>query len=304
MGSIEPIIDGLRRKIQHWVTTTEPLLSNAAAGDTQLEIRSTRRFKAGDEFLIRNENEEIENYLFVDKIIDNTHLTLQNPLQFNWTVAESSSIIRTFSGNFVRAVHFGEPDIISLNELPAITVNANRMNSDWMAVRVTKERYDIEIGVFVSGATHEEGTRLVTKIADHIQYGLKQNLYPIANDYEQTTLLANVLQGDYVFKIPDTTPFSTYGQVMLENDHYTQEFLVQCVLDSQTIQVTPTSIYDFNINNTTVIIPHRFLFNSWPADITYGKINKGTLLKAAVINFFCEEAEDQLHSSWHDTQLR
>jgi hypothetical protein len=55
------LLDGIRRNLQHWVLTTEPLKSNARHGDTTLNVRSTRRFKPGDQFLIRNANEDTEN---------------------------------------------------------------------------------------------------------------------------------------------------------------------------------------------------------------------------------------------------
>ena len=50
---------------------------------------------------------------------------------------------------------------------------------------------------------------------------------------------------------------------------------------------------DFAVSNTSVAIPKRFIFNSWPMNIEYGKIHKGELLKASVIRWFGEEEEMQ-----------
>jgi hypothetical protein len=52
-------------------------------------------------------------------------------------------------------------------------------------------------------------------------------------------------------------------------------------------------MFDFKASDTSIIIPHRFIFNSWPATIEYGKIHKGELLKASVIRWFAEEEEVQ-----------
>jgi hypothetical protein len=304
MSYTEPIIDGIRRKIQHWAATTELLTANGIAGSDTIQVRSARRFSVGDEFLIRNDAGKTENHLLVDEVLDNTHIKLQRPLQFSWYTSQMASVVRTFNDDFVRAIHYGEPDVMAESELPAITVDAKKSTSEWLTTRATKERYDIEIGIFVLASTHEKGSRVLSRLTDCVEKGLKQNLYPLANDFEQTTLLATVEPGDIFIRIPDTSPFNSRQIIMLENDFYTQEFIVKCVVDSTTLELAHPVNFNYDKTNTTVIIPHRAFYNSWPADITYGKINKGTLLKAATISFFLEEMENQLTTSWHDTQLR
>lgn len=298
------LLDGIRRNLEHWVNTTELLLSDASSGDTTLHVRSTKRFLPGEQFFIRNANEDVENFLTVDSIIDDTHLTITEPLTLNWTVDESASISRSFYGQFFRAIHLGEPDFIDAKELPCITVWGTSRNSEPLAIRTTKERYNIEISVFVADATLEDGVRLLLDSTDLIQRGLKRNLYPLVNDFETTVLTADAVVGDTYLKVPDSSVFENRRMLLLEDELDTQELVVFGIIDEETICVRPGAYKTYDKDDTTVIIPQRFIYNSWPADINYNKIHKGTLMKAAVINYFAEEAEDQFVSSWFDTQLK
>jgi hypothetical protein len=55
--------------------------------------------------------------------------------------------------------------------------------------------------------------------------------------------------------------------------------------------------------DSTVIVPKRFIFNSWPSDVQYGTIHKGELLKAGKISWFAEEEELQ-HLRREEPRLR
>jgi hypothetical protein len=304
MPSIEPVIDGIRRKIQHWVVSDTPLISNAVKGTKNIYLRSARRFEPGDEILIKNNTGKAENNLIVDTVVSETLLTVRNNLNFDWTVNSQSSVLRTFGGKIVKNIYFGDPDIISLNELPAIAVDANNSNSEWFTTRTTKERYDINIIGYIAESNMEAGSRLLFRIMNQISKGLKRNLYPLSNDYKTSVLTSDVINGDLFIKVADTSVFNDRSILMLENDFYTQEFIIKCISDSTTVELSHPAYYDFNKSNTTVIIPNRFFFNSWPSSIDYGKIKKGTLLKAGVISYFCEEVEKQITTSYNDTQLR
>ena len=91
--------------------------------------------------------------------------------------------------------------------------------------------------------------------------------------------------------------------VNLESPWEAEQFTIVKIVDSTTIQIMTPSNFYFPMNDTKVIIPHRFIFNSWPSEVTPGKIHKGTLLKAAVISFFCEETEQQIQGGFSDPQL-
>jgi len=82
--------------------------------------------------------------------------------------------------------------------------------------------------------------------------------------------------------------------MQIEDPWRVQGFVVVSIVDDETVQVNTPVCYDFTVaNNSQVIRVNRFFFNSWPASIDYGKIFKGTMLKAASIDWFAWEEEIQ-----------
>lgn len=304
---MEDVLDSIRRIISRWVVTTTPLIADAHAGDTTIRVKTTRRFAKGDEFLIKATDnaglDEVENRLVVDAVVDKNTIQLTEPLKFNWPVSDDAAIIKTINDNFVRAVHIGEPDVLPMSELPAVTVNGVNRSSEWYTIRATKERFNIEIGVFVTDGSHEEGYRFLLRVVDVIQKGLKKNIYPLVNSYDETALTSDVAAGDCYIKVADSSIFVPGSFIYLEDSYDNQENTVNQIIDAHTISVLQQASSDFSVSDTKVILPHRFIYNSWPADIQFGKIHKGTLLKAAVINYFVEETEIQGDGGWQDTQL-
>ena len=67
------------------------------------------------------------------------------------------------------------------------------------------------------------------------------------------------------------------------------------VVDATTLEISePGVCNDWLVsNNTQVIGVRRHIYNSWPHRIDYGKIFKGTMLKAATIDWFAWEEEIQ-----------
>lgn len=305
---MEAVLDAIRRNISRWVITSTQLTEDALAGTTTIKVRSTRRFAAGDEFLIKGTDtdgtEEVENLLIVDSIVDKNTITITEPLKWSWYVSEDATIIKTINNDFVRAIHIGEPDVIELSEMPAITVTGTNRISEWYTIRATKERFNLEIAVYVTDASHESGYRFLLRIVDIIQKGLKRNIYPLVNSYDQTSLLADIAAGDCVIKIADTSTFVAGSMIYFEDYYNNQENTVIEIIDANTVKVAMPFDYDYTVEDTVVIRPHRFVYNSWPSDITYGKIHKGTLLKAAVISYFVEETEIQGEGGFLDTQLK
>lgn len=288
---MEDILDAIRRIISKWAITTVMLTADALAGDDEISVQSTKRFKVGDELLIKNADEDMENLLYVEEVIDRNTMRLTAPLRFDWLISETATAIKTIKNQFVQAIYIGEPDVIQ--KFPAITVNGTTRASEWYTIRVTKERFNIEIGVFVQDAMHEDGYRFLLKMTDLIQYALKRNIYPMPNDYQSTTLTEPIEEGDTVIKVEDTS-FMICGNFLLIEDAYVCEpNTIITILDANTIELATPFQNEYAIDETRVIRPNRYIYNSWPADIQYGKIHKGTLLKAGVINFFCEESEFQ-----------
>lgn len=305
-SKIEDVLDAIRRIVTRWTITSTTLTATASAGDTIITVDNTLRFFAGDEIVLTNVNEDTEpspGIIFVETVIDNTHIQLTEPLQLSWPITANPRIFKSMKGQYVKAVYYGEPSIIS--QYPAITVNGTTRSSEWLTTRGTKEKYNIEIGVFVEDATMEDGLRFLHRMSDLIQTGLKRNIYPLVNDYDLVALTADMQPQDLFIKVADTSKLQCLDRILVETKYRIFESQIVEIVDSTTIGITPTSDFDYKVSDgATLIRCHRFIYNSWPAEINYGQIAKGSLLRAAVISYFAEEFETQFVGTFSDPQLK
>jgi hypothetical protein len=307
MGSkIEDIVDSIRRIVSRWVITTTTLTESASAGDTIITVDNTLRFHKGDEIVLRDALQQTEpepGLLYVQSVIDDTHLELTEPLQLAWPLVNGPSIFKSIKGQYVKAVYTPEPAVIP--QFPAVTVTGQSRSSEWLTTRGTKERYNIEIGVFVEDATMEDGYRFLCRLTDLIQEGLKRNVYPLVNDYDLIALTADMQPLDDYIKVADTSLLECFDRILIETKYRIFESQIVEIVDGNTIRIFPTSDALYKVSDgATLIRCHRFIYNSWPAEINYGQIAKGSLLRAASISFFAEEFEVQFRGSYSDPQLK
>lgn len=308
----EAVIDAVRRIVMRWAITRTELTVSAIAGDTSLTVKSTRRFKIGDQILIHNSAEDMENDHWIAEISNRYTIVLTKPLKWNWPATTGTLIVKTQDNQFVKAVHFGEPDVMT--DLPAVTVNGASRNSEWLTFRATKERHNLEIGVFISADTQEGGDRFLRRVVDDIQYGLKRNLYPLLNDYKTVKITVPIIAGDLHIKVDDSSVLKAGQQIIIEDEYNIDVVGIYAICDATTVQVAQPIESDYSITTVDVnglltdgailIRPNRLPFNSWPTDINFGNIKKGTLLKSGVISYFIEELEDQTDAGYGDTQIR
>lgn len=288
---MEYVLDSVRRIISRWVSTKTPLSSNAIPGDTILNVSSTNRFRSGDEIIIRNSSKG-ETPVYIDEIIDNTNFSITNPVKFFWDSSDNCIVEKTFNQNMVQAIYIGDPDVIPM--YPAITVTATSRDSEWLTLDSTKETYKVQISIYVRDSSQEGGYRFLLEMVDTIQKGLKQNFYPLVGPYNTTTLKQDIVKGDTFIKVNNISLFSKGCKIYIEDKWNVQEAMVIAIVDFETLQLDVGSCYNFSTSdNTQIIKVDRFIYNSWPASIDYGKIFKGTLLKAATIDWFCWEEEIQ-----------
>jgi len=309
---MEEILDSVRRIVRRWTTTATTLTSDAAPGDSILSVASSNRFQVGDEVLIHDPL-QYEVGFFVDEIVDDTHIRLSNPILYDWTVDQNSVLEKAINQMIVNGIYIGDPEVIPM--YPAITVNGISKSSEWLTLESVTERYELEINVFVLESTHEDGYRFLLKMVDSIQHGLKRNIYPLVNDFSTTTLIADARAGDTFIKVKDssifvdktrdegTFPKDSFLRLFIEDQFKNQELIVRSVIDETTIEVGDFICQDYDDNDTILIQPKRFIYNSWPESITYGKIHKGSLLQAATIRWFAQEEELQ-EFRFQDTHLR
>lgn len=297
---MEEILDALRRIVSRWVETVTPINQDLNPDDTIIYVDSTKRFQEGDEVMVESAVES-ETSLVVDEIIDNTTLRLATPILNPWTVSQHIVLRKLINGMYVEGIYLGNPEVIPV--FPAITINGRNVNSEWMTLDSTKERYEIELSTFVEAATQEDGLRFLMRLTKIIVQGLKANIFPLVNNYDITQITAPVLAGDGVLQVADASVFNTPltdinaayprlsdARVILEDRWKSEETRVQRILGTNLIEIEPIACMNFALTSNPIAIrPKRFIYNSWPATTEFGTINKGSLLQASVIRWFAEE---------------
>ena len=291
------VLDSVRRIVYKWVNTSTRIQLNVTRGDTVICVKDARRFTIGDQVMLKNST-IYETALIIDSIDSVGGLiTLTTPALNDWTVAENTVLIKTINEQFVQGIYIGDPDVIS--HFPAITVNGISRSSEWLTLESTKERYQIEVTIYVKESTHEEGYRFCMAMADEIQRGLKYNIMPLVSDFNLTSLAKDIKQGDLTIFVNNRSLFDDFTRIIIEDQFETQENWVAALFSNeedpsqQAARLSNCAEFDFNASDTTIIVPTRHIFNSWPDNIEYGSIHKGELLKAAKISWFAEEEEMQ-----------
>lgn len=301
--SMEGVLDGVRRIVHKWVNTTTSFTQSVSTGDSVLNVRYTTRFSPGDEIMIKNDL-YYETGLYVSSV-DNTNktITLSSPVLNNWNMSDSL-LIKTLYGQFVQGIYIGDRAVI--NRYPAITINGVSKESQWFTLESSKERYEIELTVYVQASTQESGYRFLMNLTDSIANGLKRNIQPLVGEFDITSLTENVASGDKILNVSDVNVFNGYRRFVIEDESNTQENWVTIIYPSTEnpssgqeevpgiVKIKDSICADYDKIDTSIIIPKRFIYNSWPKNIQYGVIHKGELLKAAKINWFAEEEELQL----------
>jgi len=295
--AMEDVLDGVRRIVHKWVDTSSPLISDMAVGDSIVPLRASRRFQVNDQVMLRDAS-VYETGLIIESIDDDTNeITLDSSVLNNWTVSQNAQLIKTINEQFIQGIYIGDPDVIP--RYPAITVNGVSRSSEWLTIESTKERYEIEIGVFIQESTHEAGYRFLLNITDVIQKGLKRNIIPLINDYDIIPLVEDISEGDVTITIGDADKVQDYKRIIIEDEDNFQENWILNVYASENpsygtvVHLADPMCCGFKAGQTSIVVPKRFIYNSWPATIEYGKIHKGELLKAAKISWFAEEEEMQ-----------
>ncbi len=301
---MEAILDALRRIIGRWVETITPITANVSVGDTILYVDSSVRFKEGDEVMIEGPLEGEPN-LIIEEIIDYQTIKLATPVANQWLVSENMCLRKLLNGMYIEGIYIGNPEVIP--QYPAITINGTSIDSEWMTLDSTKERFEVELTVYVEEATQEDGYRFLLKLTETIIKGLKSKVTPLINDYDMTAITQDIEVGDEVIEVADAhvfnTPFTTntsdYPQesdarVIIEDKWKSEETRVQDILSPTHVSVMPILCNSFKVaNNPVAIRPKRFIYNSWPHHTDLGKAQKNTLLQTSVIRWFAEEEQIQ-----------
>ena len=300
-SSMLDILDGIRRVISKWVNTQSRITADIANDPdvtigALVTVENTKRFCVGDNIFIGN-GDELEKNLTIEKVESNTTLRLttdvENITKWNGEYGDGNVVvIKAIHDHFVRGIHIGDPDVIP--RFPAITVNGIGDESEWATLRVTKEKYDIEINTFVPASSHEDGYRFLLEITGVIKKGLKRNFHLVMNNFRFIELLQPISEGDTVIYVADRDTLLENEYLILEDTYdVSLHFILTGYEDSDptAIHLQSPVCFDFEVSDTQIMVPNKYIHNSWPTRVDYGKIHKGELLKASTISFFAEEME-------------
>jgi hypothetical protein len=297
--AMEEVLDSVRRIVSKWVNTTSRVQSNITTGDTTICVKNSSRFSYGDAVMLKN-NSVYETGLVVDSVDNQAGVvTLTTPVLNDWAISADTVLIKTIYEQFVQGIYIGGPDVIS--HFPAVTVNGISRSSEWLTLESSKERYEIEIGVYVKASTHEDGYRFLLNIADEIQQGLKRNIVPLVHDYDIISLTQDIVADDTVIYVNNRDVLINNQRMIIEDEYESQEHWATHLFTEEedptgtAVQLQQGVCWAFDADNTSIVVPKRFIYNSWPGDIQYGTIHSGELLKAATIKWFAEEEETQWH---------
>jgi hypothetical protein len=289
------ILHSIKSIIERFIVNMVPLAAEANAGDTSVSLPSTRRFRYGDAVVIyHKEGEYAQPEGEVHNVVQvcDRSLVLDTPLTNSYTVANSfvEKMIGFESGNetWLDAVYIGEPDVIL--KYPAITVNGKSRSSEWLTLESTKETYQIDITVYVEAADYESQVELMFAYVKQIEDSLFRSLYPLVRPYNVTTFTEPVEATSTIVKVQNPNVFTCKGisWVFLESYDFLRHNLIVGDLGDGTFNLQFPAGAHFDVGDK-LIQPMRHIFNALPKGTQYGTVNKGTMLKAAVISYECSE---------------
>jgi hypothetical protein len=280
--------------IEKYIAQMIPLTQTATEGTSYAYLESIRRFNLGDTVVIRNSDTVDAELLTVSGINQlEKRLIFEEELTQDWDISGGfiQKLIGFSSGNqeFLKAVYLGDPAVIQ--QYPAITVDAKSLSSEWLTLESTREKFEIDITVYIDGlAYYESQYALMHAYVKAIRRSLFRSLYPLVQPYFSTTLIEDAAAGESTIQVtdPDFTSCTHGSWIFLESeDHLIPNRVIED-MGGGTLQLLRPLAQSFSVGDT-VIMPQRHFFNAIPHTTNYGTVNKGTMLKAAQISYTAEE---------------
>lgn len=277
-----------RKIIARYIVNERNVTSALSAGDTIIPVESARRFANDEKVVVINPDTSKGEIVVVNSIPDRHTLVAASGLLASYS---SDAVVRKLLGyesgieQYIQGIYLGDPAVIS--HFPAITINAKSRSSEWMTLESTREKYQIDITIYVTAADYGAQYEMMHVYVDNIERALYRSLYPLVEPYFEYPLLNDVNKEDYIFQI-DGPDFVCGAMLFFESlDHLIPNRIAQNLGNGVYRTMIPIS-QDFEAGDK-VIWPRRHIFNAIPHGTQYGTVNKGTMLKAAVISVTCEE---------------
>lgn len=287
---MEGILNSAKSIVQKWIRTQTPLTADASPGDDTISVLTARRFRRGDQIVIRNSLDKGEFHTVSD-IVDCSTLRLSSTVNWSWD-SNDCMVDKTWKNQFLQGIYLG--DVLNIPKYPSIIIESESKDSDWLTLGSTTERYNLKFRIYVDDAWQESGYLWMHRMADALQEGLKKNFYPLAAPYNVIALTQDALSGTKFLKVADTSNLWFPARIYIEDPFHFNEVYVKRIVDSTTIELGEPLCDNYLVDyNPILVFTTRLIYNSWPSKVRYGTVYKGTFLKSAEIDWFVEEQEIQ-----------
>lgn len=287
---MEAVLNSAKSITQKWLKTETPLTSDVSPGDDTISVLTARRFRRGDQILIRNSMDKGEFHTVAD-IVDCSTIRLSSSVNWSWDASECM-VNKTWKKQFLQGIYLG--DVVNIPKYPAIVIESQTRSSDWLTIGSTTERYDVKFRIYVDDSWQESGYAWMHRMSDALQEGLKKNFYPLLAPYNIVALTQNAVPGDKFLKVADTSELWYPARGFIEDPFHFNEISIKRIVDSTTVELSEPLCDNYLTDyNPILVFSTRLIYNSWPSNIRYGTVYKGTFLKSAEIDWFVEEQEIQ-----------
>ena len=286
-----------RKIIARYLINERALTQPTVAGDREIIVTSTRRFQVGDKIALLDQSTMDVEFHLINAILDARTLQTTHDISDVYPVTGSestTSVVRKAIGDgegtdtFIQAIYLGDPPVIS--HYPAITIDMKSRSSEWMTLESTKEKYNIDISIYVLASEYENQYELMMHYTNAIETALFRSFYPLVDPYTSSTLTNIVVPSDILFSVADTKDgYFCPGQwIWFESLDYLRSNRIYNTLGSGVYQTVFPIGQDFDVGDI-VIRPTRHIFNTLPESTQFGTVNKETMLKCARISLVAEE---------------
>lgn len=283
----------IRKVISRYVVNERALTSVASVGDISLSIVSSRRFVLGDKIALIDLTTGDAEILEICAVPDTQTIEVDTGLLGDYPITGGGSVIRKILGYeagieaFIQSIYLGDPEVIS--HYPAITIDAKSRDSEWFTLESTKERYTFDISVYVKTSDYEASYELMHRYANAIEQALFRTMFPLVEPFTSTTLAQAVEPDDILIQVVEDETFQCTGNwVWFESVDYLRANSLTEYLGNGVYRLKRPIGQAFAAGDQ-VITPNRWVFNMIPPNTQFGTVNKGTMLKAAVITVQYEE---------------
>lgn len=285
------IQQSIKKIIERFIVNKTPTTAALSDGNTSIPVKSSRRYQCKDLVVIFNkpsmeQRAEGEVHTIVD-IPDNSHIVIDEGLIENYSL-DNSFVEKMVGGTFLEAVYIGDPEVIP--QYPAITVDAKSKANSWLTLESTSEEFTIDISIYVEAEFYDTQYELMHRYTKAIETALFRSFYPLVKPFNQTTLVNSVNPQDKIIKIADEDLLlcSGGGWFWLESFDFLRSNRIRESLGNGVYELILPVSRSFDPGDL-IIVPTRHIYNTIPAQIQYGTVNKGTTLKAAVITWTASE---------------